>query len=207
MNSLLKWVTLFSGLFFCGGTFAEDDPGIPFRELINEVPGFEIKVWTDRTNPIYAVGERLRIQAKSNKDCFLYVFHIGASGKCGFIFPNAKHPDCRVTANQVVTIPGRDSKVELVAAPPVGAEVVLVIATTKPIGVETAVDERKLSATLQRLSEDLKTRNFAAIKDFVARVRDEVPNGWVGTYVVLKTVASGTTESPPREAAPATEAK
>lgn len=195
MSRLLSWFTVFTGLVVGGIGFADEPAGIPFRDLTNRVPGFEVKLWTDRANPVYAVGEKLRIQAKSNRDCFLYVFHISPTGKCRFLGLNEKSIDFRATANQLVKIPG--DKLEIVAVPPVGAEVVLVIATTKPIGAEAAGDDRKLRAMLQELGDDLKVRHVAALKDFVLQIREEQPNAWVGSYLVLTTVEAAASTATP----------
>lgn len=89
----------------------------------------------DRADATYAIGETVRLAVKSTEDAYLTVFNIGASGKVTRLFPNAAQPDNRVKAGEAVEIPSAASGAQIKVSGPVGAELIKVIATSKPVTV------------------------------------------------------------------------
>ncbi|MFL9827703.1 DUF4384 domain-containing protein [Rhodoplanes sp. SY1] len=87
----------------------------------------------DRPDATYALGESVRLAVKTSDDAYLTVFSIGASGKVTQLFPNATQPSNRVKAGETVEIPPGGSGTRIKVTGPVGAELIKVIATSKPV--------------------------------------------------------------------------
>ena len=89
----------------------------------------------DQADATYAVGETVRLAIKANEDAYVTVLNIGASGKVTQLFPNAAQTDNKVKAGETVEIPSTASGAQIKVAGPVGAELIKVIATSKPLAV------------------------------------------------------------------------
>jgi len=89
----------------------------------------------DRADATYATGEAVRLAVKANEDAYVSVFNIGASGRVTQLFPNAAQTDNRIRANETIEIPSLASGAQIKVTGPVGAELVKVIATSKPVKI------------------------------------------------------------------------
>ncbi len=89
-----------------------------------------IQVWTDKNT--YRVGDKLIIHFKSNKDCYLYLYHLSADGETSLIFPNNLHSDNHVLAGRHYSIPDENYSFDFTVSPPLGLERIKVLATTSP---------------------------------------------------------------------------
>ena len=91
-----------------------------------------VTAWVDQPNNTYAVGEVVRLFVRANKDAYVTVLNVGASGRTTVLFPNAYQTDTRVRAHQVVEIPRRGSGASIQVSGPTGRELIKVIASTNP---------------------------------------------------------------------------
>lgn len=89
----------------------------------------------DRANATYGVGDIVRLAVKSNEDAYVTVFNIGASGKVTQLFPNAFQTENRIKAGETLEIPSQASGTQIKVSGPVGAELIKVIATSKPVTI------------------------------------------------------------------------
>ena len=98
------------------------------------MPGqINVVAWVDHADNTYAVGEKVRLFVRSNKDAYLTVLNVGPSGNTTLLFPNAFQKNAKVPANQVVEIPAPGSGAGIrVSGPAVGRELIKVIASTSP---------------------------------------------------------------------------
>jgi hypothetical protein len=116
----------------------------------------------DRADATYAVGESLRLAVKSNEDAYVTVFDIGPTGNVTQLFPNRAQKDSRIKAGELKEIPSKSSNTKIEISGPVGAELIKVIATSKPLTVvpeghfRTATgDFRDLDGGVDTLDRDL----------------------------------------------------
>jgi hypothetical protein len=101
-------------------------------------PGsLSVTSWLDRSDGVYAVGERFRLFVRANEDAHITIVTVGPSGRVTQLFPNAYHQDNRVPANQTIEIPPAASGAVITVAPPAGTELIRIIASSHPIPVFT----------------------------------------------------------------------
>lgn len=98
----------------------------------NPHPGFKVKLWTNKKDATYKVGENVVFYFKTNKDCRLTLFNVGTSGKVHILFPNKYQKDNLVKAGKVYRIPAKNAKWEFKAQGPAGVDLVKAIAVATP---------------------------------------------------------------------------
>ena len=138
---------------------AIDALGWPNRES-----EFDIEVWVDRGNgAVYSLGETLEISFRSERDCYLKLYHVSAAGEVRLIFPNTFCAENLVRANVVYRIPGDDA-FEFVMTPPLGSEII------KAVASEIAFEQTEASGVaLARVGSDrgildsVRTRGLAIV--------------------------------------------
>ena len=91
-----------------------------------------VVAWVDHADNTYAVGERVRLFVRANKDAYVTVLNVGASGQTTILFPNAHQSEAMIAANQVVEIPPGESGASIHVSGPTGSELIKVIASTEP---------------------------------------------------------------------------
>lgn len=91
----------------------------------------KVTAWVDRENNTYHVGENVQLYVKSNKDAYITVLSVGASGSTVVLFPNQFQPDNFVRGGQITEVPGPASPAKITVSGPVGNELIKVVASTK----------------------------------------------------------------------------
>ena len=92
-----------------------------------------VVAWVDRADSTYAVGQHVRLFVRANKEAYLTVLNVGASGHTTMLFPNPHQPQIRVAAHEVAEIPPPGSGASIRVSGPTGRELIKVIASTHPI--------------------------------------------------------------------------
>jgi uncharacterized caspase-like protein len=134
-------------------------------KLENPKPGFAINVTIDKGDLAQvAIGDTVSISVQPERDCYIHVLNIGASGKISLLFPSDFEPNSFVKEGQKYTIPSTDEYEILQVGPP-GEERVKVIATTQKIPLDLLNPENMASPIktydsgaaelLQRFMKDL----------------------------------------------------
>lgn len=154
-------------------------------QLENPNPSFRVRLSIDReTNPVYYFNrDKISFRVQADRDCYITVLDVGTSGKITVLFPNKLHPDNAVKGNQVYHLPLVDKPTfQIAVAPPVGREMVKVIATEKPVNL-TGMDFQGMQSAFAGLPDSL---NYA--KKLATRVRDFI--------VVARPQPGGSTATP-----------
>jgi hypothetical protein len=89
----------------------------------------------------FRVGDKIRVEIEPLNDYYVYIFHIGASGKKEFLLPATNEQPPLAKAGKPVALPD-DGFLEFTDPP--GEEQLLVVATEKPVA-DTAVLARVLT--------------------------------------------------------------
>ena len=89
-----------------------------------------VGVWTEKPN--YELGESLSIYFSVNQPAFIYLFDLQPDGMVRLLFPNLYAPYNYVVAG---THQLPDGNYELLVAPPVGVEELLIFACLTPVGL------------------------------------------------------------------------
>jgi hypothetical protein len=89
----------------------------------------------DRPDMAYRQGDAVRLIIETSEDAYVTVVDVGPSGRTIQLFPNAYQTDNLVKANAPVEIPPAASAARIVVNAPFGAELVKVVASSKPMTV------------------------------------------------------------------------
>jgi hypothetical protein len=186
--------------------------------LDNPNPPFKVEVWANRSaDPAgleqagdeklvqARLGDAIRFNFRSQRDCYLTMVNLGTSGKIVVLFPNRYQPDGRILAGKVyrTETPG-EMPFRIRARGPAGRELVKVIATIDPLtlpslrmgqaGPEGTRAIPSGSDFVQQLMLDLSSLGSAreATRDLVAEALPEgellLPTeGWATDYLVVET--------------------
>ena len=94
---------------------------------------YKVLLWKDGEETVvdpkvrpFKLGDKIRITVQPLKDSYIYIFHIGASGKSSFLVPQAEKDPPLIKANQSVVLPS-DGYFEFVTPP--GDEQLKVVAS------------------------------------------------------------------------------
>ena len=88
--------------------------------------------WVDHADNTYAHGEQVRLFVQTNKDAYVTVLNVGPDGSTTVLFPNQFQSDNRVRANTVTEVPDRASGARISVSGTTGAELIKVIASSRP---------------------------------------------------------------------------
>ena len=98
-------------------------------------PGsLRVSLAADRADLTYVVGETVRLLLTTNEDAYVTVLDVGPTGRVTQLFPNPYQPDNHVLANSPVEIGGA-SGAKVTVTGPVGAELIEVIASKRPLAM------------------------------------------------------------------------
>ena len=160
-----------------------------------------VVAWVDHADNTYAIGETVRLFVRANKDSYLTVLNVGASGNTTVLFPNAHQPETMLKANEIVEIPPPGSGSSIQVGGPTGPELIKVIASIHPTplfsaGASTAAGPfASLKADSRSLARDLQvTMNAAAT---------EAEQEWADYNKVITTIQSRPSAVVPLAPAPA----
>ena len=91
----------------------------------------KIDLWTDEKS--YRIGEKLTVNFKTDRDCYVTLVDVGTSGNVHILFPNRFSSGNKVKANETYSVPAKNDGYKITVNGPPGTEIVRAIATLKPI--------------------------------------------------------------------------
>lgn len=172
-------------------------------EAVKPRPGpLTVLTLLDRADATYAVGESVRLGVKVSEDAFVTVVNVGASGRVTQLFPNAYQPDNRVRAGETLEIPAPGSGAKITVGGQTGAELIKVIATSKPVQIfadkELAGSGmfRSLTGDVDALNRDLavvaakppEETRVAIANQIIRTIPSRLPGGPMpGTILIVPT--------------------
>lgn len=104
----------------------------------------------------FRVGDKIRLAIEPLNDCYVYIFHIGASGKGTFLLPSEAEQPPLAKAGKILPLPS-DGFLEF--SEPTGEETVLVVATEKPVA-----DRAVLASVLTKKPNEKFTPEEEAVR-------------------------------------------
>lgn len=168
----------------------------PGSALFNDQPPFLAGVALDRADATYRDGEKLRVQFLGEIESHLYLLYHQADGSSLLLFPNEAHPDSKVAARKPVVIPQPGEEFRFRIRPPLGQEVLQVLAATAPLGELEAlvakrggaprVDPKILAVLAERLQKDRTswTEHRIPIQTVAAETREaSQPASRIGLFI------------------------
>jgi hypothetical protein len=126
-------------------------------KLHNLQASFTIRIWTERGEKPgskrnilvvpkkefgqYNIGDHVTAYFQSATDAYVYIFNIGPTGDVTQIFPNDYTTDNHVKGGKQYTFPDENATFEWILQEPTGVEIIKVIATKVPVGIEAFLAE------------------------------------------------------------------
>ena len=101
--------------------------------VVSAPGGLDVVAWVDRSDYTYARGEDVTIFVETNKDAYVTVLNVDPAGGTTVLFPNRYQPDNLVRAGRAVRVPDPRSGARITVTGTVGAELLKVIASTRPV--------------------------------------------------------------------------
>ena len=115
-------------------------------KLQNPEAIFNINVSVEKDT--FLLGEMLTFTVTTEKDCYLYLFDIGTSGKIHLLFPNKMQPKNFVKSGKNIQIKN------IRVGPPTGTEIVKAIATLDSVSYSHLVKSAGSQVSFQPLGDD-----------------------------------------------------
>lgn len=149
------------------------------EEVVNEKPGFMIRVAVDHEDRIYYEGETMTITVQSEKDCYLYLLYVNAEGDAAALFPNKYQPDNLVRGGEAVQVPAQGDSFRFRASAPFGQELLHVVATLEPI--KAFADKSLTSARVTPLTGRELRKGMDVIQS------EQSEEGWAEARIEIET--------------------
>ncbi|MGA2255499.1 MAG: DUF4384 domain-containing protein [Thermoguttaceae bacterium] len=200
---------------------------VGFSQPVKEVIALEYKVLlfadgketaVDPKTHDFRVGDKIRLAIAPLNDCYVYIFHVGASGKSAFLLPAEAEQPPLAKAGKALPLPS-DGFLEF--SEPTGEETVLVVATEKPVAdravlasVLTKKPDEKLTPEEEAVRKTIKATVKKAMKSAREKQKELLANTVIyrgltsgeGIQNLIKDVhargvSDGTFEEPSRDGA------
>lgn len=189
LNVLKKSLILMAAvaLAFCGSSLMAQEGKQVVVESLDAIENpdseFEVKLWVDRENATYKVGDEVKFFFKTNKDCYLTLLDVGTSGDVKIIFPNKYQKDNLVKAGITYTVPPEGARWIYKADKPAGKEIVKAIATLKEIPLYTADDVKPTEPF-----EEFKKSEQEVAKDITLALKPVNTKKWAEAEKIIEIV-------------------
>jgi hypothetical protein len=143
------------GVLGLGGLAGATPQLSPQSIIVNPVPtDLSVRTWVDKDpaktgNPVYQIGERIRVSVQVNQDAYVYLFSVRSTGDIAPILPNAFERDNFLRAGQTRTFPPQGAGYEFKIDAPEGQDRVLAIASRQPLDMSNIIDVANSAARVQ----------------------------------------------------------
>jgi len=174
-------------------------------------PDLSVSVRVDKdtsgsSNPTYRIGEAIQISTSVNRDAYVYLFNVDASGEVNQILPNRLGGNNFVKANTTVTFPRPGAGFTFSVDGPAGLNKVLALASLKELDLDqlstfktqqdqfatvTAKGQQQLAQALSIVVNPLPANSWVSdTAFFTVAAQNPVQTGslFVGTNVANATV-------------------
>lgn len=169
------------------------DQAAAFSAGVAHAGPLKVTVGSDHADATYAVGETARLFISSNEDAYVTVFSVGPTGQVHQLFPNPYQADNRVEAGRPTEIAGGATGGRMTISGPVGAELIKVVASNKPLTViaENLLLGREMFRTVDGgVTALVRNLNVVANAPNAGERKIDIEN------FTLRTIASRTEGSP-----------
>ncbi len=144
--------------------------------------GFKVNVWADKgKGTVYQKDELINFHFRSDKDCYIYLYHMDAGGQVKILFPNQFNKDNHIKANRVYTIPDDTMNFDFKITPPFGAEMLKTIASLQPL--------KKIDLKSGTTFKDIGKITEVNVREVINRSIEAVPQeGYAEDVCVITTI-------------------
>ncbi|MEW6422232.1 MAG: DUF4384 domain-containing protein [Deinococcota bacterium] len=154
-------------------------------------PDLSVSVRVDKDpsgngNPIYRVGENISISTTVNRDAYVYLFNVDATGEVTQILPNRLSDSNFVKANTTVTFPSPGDNFTFTVGSDTGLNKVLALASLTPLNL----DQLSSFKSSQDQFATVKAKGQQQLAQALSIVVNPIPqNSWVSDTAFFTVVA------------------
>jgi Domain of unknown function (DUF4384) len=189
---------LITSALMMGGAFAQSTPRVsPQAVIVNPVQTeLQTKVWLDRQgdNPIYNIGDKIRINVSVNQDAYVYIFSIHSDGVIDLILPNRLSGGGEyLRANETRSFPPSGANYQLNVDGPAGQDKILAVASKRQLNVNEIASFKgnQPFATANVQGQEGLARTLAVV------VTPVEPQGWTTAYTQFQVRPAYNTQPAP----------
>ncbi len=179
------------------GAFAQSTPVVrPQAVIVNPVETqLQTTVSVDRgnNNPVYNIGERIKISVSVNQDAYVYVFSIHSDGVIDLILPNRLSGGNQfLHANETRTFPPAGANYQLTVDGPGGQDKILAVASKRQLNLNeiTSFKSNQPFANVTVQGQENLARALAVV------VTPVPSSDWVTSYTQFQVRGGGLTNTP-----------
>jgi hypothetical protein len=177
--------------------FAQSSPVVrPQAIIVNPVETqLQTSVSVDRgnNNPVYNIGERIKISVSVNQDAYVYVFSIHSDGVIDLILPNRLSGGNQfLRANETRTFPPAGANYQLTVDGPGGQDKILAVASKRQLNLNelTSFQGNQPFANVTVQGQDNLARALAVV------VTPVPSTDWVTSYTQFQVRGGGFVNTP-----------
>ena len=177
--------------------FAQSTPVVrPQAVIVNPVETqLQTSVSVDRgnNNPVYNIGERIKISVSVNQDAYVYVFSIHSDGVIDLILPNRLSGGNQfLRANETRTFPPAGANYQLTVDGPAGQDKILAVASKRQLNLNelTTFKSNQPFANVTVQGQDNLARALAVV------VTPVPSTDWVTSYTQFQVRGGGLVNTP-----------
>lgn len=165
----------------------------PRAIVVNPAPTFNVDVFLDKggDTPQYAVGERIAISVRTDRDAYVYLFSLESDGGVTQILPNRFTEDNFLFAGQTRTYPPNSAGYVFNVEPPTGLSRVVAVASTRPL------DTRELARFESGAAFATSNLGQSGFQNAFSIVVNPLPiSSWVTDTAYYEVSRSGSSQQP-----------
>ncbi len=177
--------------------FAQSSPVVrPQAVIVNPVETqLQTSVSVDRgnNNPVYNIGERIKISVSVNQDAYVYVFSIHSDGLIDLILPNRLSGGNQfLRAGETRTFPPAGANYQLTVDGPAGQDKILAVASKRQLNLNeiTSFKTNQPFANVTVQGQDNLARALAVV------VTPVPSSDWVTSYTQFQVRGGGLVNTP-----------
>jgi len=135
----------------------------PFKVRLALVPKNQDEEKEKKPRARYKIGESVKIEFESEKDCYLTLIDIGTSGRVHIIMPNSLNIDNFVRGGRTILYPEGSWDVAAIIQGPVGTERIKAFVTLDPVNLFD-IDLRDPVSLFYTISEERLPDKLSKLK-------------------------------------------
>jgi len=197
-----KWISVASAgtllVILASGFIYADQAGdlvVLADKIHNHTPGINFTITTEKF--AYNISDPIFFTLTADRDCYVAVVDIGASGKATLLFPNKWHPDNKIEKGKVYRIPPEGSDFAYRVTGQVGTEHVKVIASLDQVMTNVRSLQQEIKTPTEKGAGTFLTMKSPelVLKDIRVAFSGIKPSRWAAGELKFQVMEVGASSS------------
>jgi hypothetical protein len=165
----------------------EPNTTAPHHIIENPKSDWTLNVELNHADGVYKVGEELSLSVVAPRECYMHIMNINPRGELRVLWPLDEKFSSKVKPNEKVSFPSPEWKpsVSFKTTAPVGKEMIICFATTRPLNLHQEQDRKLLKEFLDGTEQKMGAK-ITAVRAFITTVQQEEA-GWTAKAIEVTT--------------------